>query len=787
MMQPTIVVVALAVLAIGSTAQAGGPCPFTFPVPQFYVGAPPRSVAAGDLNGDGIADMVASKDGTAGEIAVVLSNGDGTFAPAVALPVGAGPCTVAIAKLNADLFPDIIVGVRDDGSVVPFLNDGAGGFTPGTPLVLGTDVFHICAGDVDGDDLDDVIVTQLGDKRVTVCHSDGLGGLVEGIGATFTYGPYGAALGDVDNDGRLDLAIVEPNAPNPLEGVGVLYFYFNNGTDMGDWQGFGPLPLTTPTSPFPERVLLVNVDGIPGAEAVVSCNQFSAETGRLDVMSDAPGGLFMNIDTYVTGESAPDSAVGDLNDDGFPDIVTVSSVSDDIISVLLNEGDGTFAAPVPYDAPGNHLFLSIALGDIDGDGDPDPVVGGISGGAITAFVNRGDGTFSLPLGFPVGNFPTAVSVVDLNKDGSLDTVAGNNSATLSIALGAGDGSFGPTTDHAVGSPQGRVVVGDFDGDTWLDIVAFDGVTPSILLNDQADGFVPGPGQSPVPLAEIIQGVDAGFLDGDANLDLAVVFYVDSFPFNRLRILLGDGAGGFTLGETRNLGTNAGMIRAVNVDADADTDLIVLRPYISDGITVLYNDGSAGFAAATNFPAADPVMNSLGSISMTCTDLNDDGYVDVATVNSFEASISVLLNDGAGSFVTLPRCFPGVRAFCIDAADVTGDDIVDLVVGVNQGSTIFYPSFYAAGVFDGIGDGTYLDPRFYALSVGGPWSIATGDVNDDGRCDIVPAMASLGRVDVLLNGECLIPAEPCPGEADGSGVVNFADILSVLANFNAVCP
>lgn len=781
--------VALAVILASRAAPAGPPdpgCAFHFPVVQFDVDGSPRAIAVGNLNGDGYADIVSTKDGST-EIAIILSTTDGTFAPAINVVVGNNPYTVAVARLNADAHPDIVVGVRNDGTLVPVLNDGLGGFTAGTPLVLATDVFHVEAGDLDGDLIDDAIVTQVGTRRVTVCLNDGAGVFSTSISANYAYGPYASALGDVDGDGLLDLGVVEPDAPNPLGGAGVLYFYPNLGTKDGVWQGFFPLPAVTSTSPFPQAITFANLDGLPGLEAVVSCNQFATSIGRIDILSNFADGPFVDVDTYTIGTSANDAAVGDLDGDSDLDIIAVSNINEDIVTTLINNGSGAFAPGDDYDIPGNHLFISIGLGDLDADGDLDPVIGGISGATITALPNRGDGTFAPFGGVAVGEFPNTVRAVDLNKDNVLDLLTGNGNTGISIAIGNGDGSFAAATTYATRTPWGSVAIGDYNEDTWPDIATFNGATISVLLNNQASGFTPGPVQAPLPMADSITGLAAGFLDNDPHLDLAAILNASSFPFRHLRILLGDGTGGFTLGGMRSLGDNAGVVRAVNVDADADTDLIVLRPYISDGITVLYNDGAAGFAASTDFPATIPVMHNLGSIHMAVVDLNGDGALDVATANFFDRSVSVLLNNSAGVFATQPRIFPGPRVFCIDAADVDGDMAPDLVVGINQNPTITEESFYAAAVMKGAGDGTFGGPAFHGLSIGGPWDITTGDLNGDKQLDIAAATTSSNRADILLNQGCLVVPTPCPGDADGNGMVNFGDITSVLTNWAAIYP
>jgi hypothetical protein len=147
----------------------------------------------------------------------------------------------------------------------------------------------------------------------------------------------------------------------------------------------------------------------------------------------------------------------------------------------------------------------------------------------------------------------------------------------------------------------------------------------------------------------------------------------------------------------------------------------------------------------------------------------------------------MLNDGVGAFAALPRIQVEPRAFSVCAADVNDDMVADLVGGILQGATINTPSFHAAAVLNGVGDGTFGPPSFHARSVGGPWDITAADVNGDGRADIASAQASNNLVEILLNEGCGLAPSPRPGDANGDGIVNFSDITSVLTNWGATYP
>ncbi len=132
-------------------------------------------------------------------------------------------------------------------------------------------------------------------------------------------------------------------------------------------------------------------------------------------------------------------AVGDFNGDGKLDLVTANNV-DNTVSVLLGNGDGTFASQVTY--PVGNYPSSVATGDFNGDGKLDLVTTNYNDNTISVLLGNGDGTFASQLVSPVGKSPSAVAVGDVNNDGNLDLAVVNTfDNTVSILLGNGDGTF----------------------------------------------------------------------------------------------------------------------------------------------------------------------------------------------------------------------------------------------------------------------------------------------------------------------------------------------------------
>jgi hypothetical protein len=222
---------------------------------------------------------------------------------------------------------------------------------------------------------------------------------------------------------------------------------------------------------------------------------------------------FLSLDL---GAGPSSLSVGDLNGDGQLDLVT-ANIESNSVSVLLGNGDGTFAPKADFST--GSAPNSVAIGDLNGDGRPDLATANLGSNSVSVLLGNGDGTFGAKTDYGAGSYPQSVAVGDLNGDGRPDLATANGSGTVSVLLGRGDGSFGANTDYRAGIAPFSVAVGDLNEDGHLDLaMANEGSsTVSVLLGNGDGSFGPktdyGTGDGP-------ESVAIGDLNGDGRPDLA---------------------------------------------------------------------------------------------------------------------------------------------------------------------------------------------------------------------------------------------------------------------------
>jgi hypothetical protein len=375
-------------------------------------------------------------------------------------------------------------------SAAVFALEASAGFLPPVTYAVGSSPRSVAVGDFNGDHIPDLAVTNYGDDTVSILLGRGDGTFQ----ATQSYGtwsgPSTIVVADFNGDGALDLAVATYYSVNILLGNG-------DGTFQAVQYYYASI------DPFSVAVGDFNGDGHPDLAVVGYLVVGGNNDSRVSILLGAGDGTFQAAQSYTVGFDPLSVAVEDLNGDGYPDLIVANSAGEfaseiGSVSILLGNGDGTFQDAKNYAA--GPTPLSVAVGDLNGDGHPDLAVATDGSedeyGGVTVLLGNGDGTFQEPKKYDLGVGFHSVAVGDLNRDGHPDlAVIGYDlllgySRAVDIFLSNGDGTLQAAQSYPVGQLMvGDVVaaefvaVGDFNGDGFPDlaVVTEDGV--AVLLND----------------------------------------------------------------------------------------------------------------------------------------------------------------------------------------------------------------------------------------------------------------------------------------------------------------
>jgi hypothetical protein len=344
-------------------------------------------------------------------------------------------------------------------------------------------------------------------------------------------------------------------------------------------------------------------------------------------------GIISNI-----GVDPFDARLADFNSDGNLDLL-LENGSDP--SVALGDGAGGFGNATILELPTGIFGLPNGsyVGDVNNDGKPDVISAIRRNNQISVLLNNGLGGFSTPIVTTVGINAANIAVGDVNGDGKLDLVTTNGNLgssddpdlslvnNISVLLGNGTGGFSAPTNINVGSRTNRVVLGDFNGDTKLDIVVstsapteVGGTNYSIsaLLNNGTGTF-----SSPTTFAVPGNGdIKVADLNGDSKLDLAITSKSSSRP-GELAILTGNGFGSFSAPTILRVGRYPNSIAIGDFNLDTKPDLAV-ADFGDSNISVLLNQ---------SIPPS------------TSNDFNGDGNSDILWQN-FDGSIATWQMNGS---------------------------------------------------------------------------------------------------------------------------------------------
>jgi hypothetical protein len=746
-----------------------------YDVPASYpVGYDLSAVITADFDRDGILDLAATDD-VSNEVAILLGLGDGTFTPNGTYSVGSGPSSLCAVDVDADGALDLVVANRDSDDVSFLLGTGTGLFAPGGTASVNAGPQSVRPGDFNADGIVDLVTANGTSGDVSVLLGLGGGSFAPAVPYTVGTSPQAVRVGDLDNDGACDLVVANYGSSTVSVRLGA-----------GDGSFGGESTYSTGSTPASLDLGDLNGDGWLDAVVV---NESSNTISRL--LGDGSGGFGVRS-SFGTGGAPTDVKIGDVNGDGYLDAV-VSCVDADGIVVHRGRGDGSFATP-PTVYPCGPDPLSLACGDLDGDGDLDLATGDGMTGDVYVILNKdalhvvATDPAQYGLGIPWSSDVSATFSSDVDPgtltsssvqlhagqsgphagvlsydagtytvtlDPHDDFIAGeiiigiltaNVQATTGVELGGfiwsftarvggtSDGVFGDVSYATAGAEPRGLFAADYDADGDVDIAVTSSNYPypgaAVILLNNGDGTFASPSSYTLGAADPISIYGADF-DGDGDIDLATMH--NQPGTSHVVVLRNAGDGSFSIAGSYTPVFLGQDIWGGDVDADGDIDLIATDGWgNSNNVKILKNNGNGTFGSTQTYTAG------TWAREVVVEDVDNDGDLDLGVASSGDSNLSVLINDGTGAFPTLMNYALGANVRSLIAGDFNGDGHVDVAGGGDQVAVIL-----------GNGDGTFGSVSTYATG-GNVKALTRGDFDGDGDIDLGASLDSQQRAWVIFN-------------------------------------
>ncbi|MCF8449062.1 MAG: FG-GAP-like repeat-containing protein, partial [Taibaiella sp.] len=836
---------------------------------DFATGSAPHSVAIGDLDGDGKADLAVANfnSGTVSVFRNTSSSGaitSGSFAARVDFTTGFNPFSVAIGDLDGDGKADLAVANFNSATVSVFRNTStsgaitSGSFAARVDFTTGTGPLFVAIGDLDGDGKADLAVANNGSATVSVFrNTSSSGAITSGSFAArvdFTTGtqPRSVAIGDLDGDGKPDLAmanygsdnvsVLRNNPISPITGtqsvcVGTTTTLSNAATG-GTWSSSNTAIATVGSTTgvvtgVAAGTVTITYAGTAGASfagnrvtAIVTVNAIPT------IIADGGTNLCMGTSATLTASGGTSytwaPATGLSATTGASVTATPYSAVTYTVTGTTSGCSNTATTSITITNPPAITSTSALLGipgtsvTINGTGfnttDANNIVyfgatqatvTGSSTTSLTATVPTGATYKSLSLNnqdcaltgysqypflptynnsafapatvnfnprtsFTSGTSPNSVAIGDIDGDGKPDLAVTNNvSHTVSVYRNTSSsgsitsGSFATQVTFATEIAPANVVMGDIDGDGKPDLAVtnFNSNIVSVLRNTSSSGSITsGSFAAQVPFATGSQpfGLAIGDIDGDGKPDLAVA----NRSSNTVSVYRNTGSigsitsGSFATQVTFATGTSPNSVAIGDIDGDGKPDLAVANS-ASNSVSVLRNTSSIGSITSGSFAAQVTFAAGSGPYDVAISDIDGDGKPELVVPNSTSNSVAVYRNTSSSgsitssSFAARVSFATGTSPASVTIGDIDGDGKPDMAVANYDANTV---SVYRnTGSIGSITSGSFATQVTFATGTN-PHSVAIGDIDGDGKPDVAVANRGSNTVAIYRNN----PLSPITG-------------------------
>lgn len=727
----------------------------------------------------------------------------GSFAPKVDIKPGTkgGAYSVAIGDINSDGKPDIVLGNLNFNAVSVILNASTpGSITAGSFdnefLYYAPSPRAVAVADMDGDGVPDIVVANEQSNTVAVLRNQASNGILafNTFNTAFYYPvdslPNSLVISDLDGDGKPD--IVAGNAGSNT--IAVLRNLSGPGT-IGPNSFSAKFSFATGSQPF--SIAAGDADGDGKPDIIVA----NAGSNTLSILRNAgiAGGInaatFLPKVDFVTGVYPVAVAIADLDGDGIAEAAAVNAASSSVSVLKIGAPSSTSLPPMVASLTPASVYAGSSLTITGSNFNPVPTGNTVYFGAVKATITGGNAnsltvivpagathqpvsvlnnangltgysskpffpTFPNPFGLTIpadfylprvdlaaGNTPAAVTASDLDGDGKPDLMVVNQSpgnvSTVSIYrnLSAGgtltSASFAPKFDVLMGNYAGTMIASDVDGDGKPDIVVVNGFgfSVSVLRNTSAPGSI-----SFAPQVDFATNQYPGLsavtdVDKDGKPDIVVRYGVPPYNCSIYRNTSTPGnisASSFTKIDI----STTGQFQAIaDMDSDGKPDLVLYNP--ASGITsVSRNISSPGSISNSSFG-----QNTIFGYSfLKIGDVDGNGMLDLLTADSVRLNYST---PGNISSTAYPASKKNVNfPLAIAPEDVDGDGKPDLIGSETNQLTVQrnlgQPQYYVY---------QFAPPTTFAAS-GTPLYTVVVDLNGDGISETVVSNFSSNSLSIF---------------------------------------
>ena len=713
------------------------------PDTQFAAGSHPFSVAAGDLNGDGRADIAVANEGS-NNVSILLATGAGNFAAATEFAVGAAPRSVVIADVSGDGKLDLAVANSGDGTLTIRFGTGTGTFGSPSTLAVGSGPRSLAVADLNSDGKRDLVVAN-SSNSASVLLGTGGGAFAAAVNHAVAGNPISVAIADFNADGKPDLAVASESNTTVSTLLG-------NGT--GGFGAANPIPLGSQ----PRAVVSgdLNADGKPDLAIA------NAGPDTVSILLGSGGGAFDAPTQYPAHALGTALAVADMDADGKSELVVANEIPwPTIVTVLRGLDGGTFAAPTWIQHLGGAIPRGVAAGDFNADGIPDLVLANHASDNVSILLGDCAPTMNIapnpdvdltssyelrksPVWFdrqaysPLTTFTHAVAHADVDRDGRTDLLRASIESQLRVPLQVlmqtAGGGFVDRTNEVLDPPgpgmvwARKALRGDYNEDGWPDALFLDHGDDYNVTTGQFNQLFLSNGDGTLRYSPLLEGW-LGFHHGGASADIDGNGTVDVMAMNAggggenlAYFLINDGLGNFTRSINRlpmELQEQSNYtFELIDVDGDGFIDLLTAGGESTEGQTpaTIYWGSSTGLYRSPG-KTVFPLPVGYGTVlDFAAEDIDGDGDKDAIihrTTNGYLGGryFQILRQVAPRQFVDETASRISIDTSTTTAAfdsfrvqDINGDSYLDIFVDdkglvskgeyawTNNGQGVFAPYF-----------------------------------------------------------------------------------------------